>query len=161
VGDGKSLVQGQLMINFISEGYLYTVLKEHQAFTGNSSTTPTQQLFQSLVDQQKSLQATSNPSATTTAQIASIKKQRQQMLASDPTLASVSKRTTLTNSTTASSPNGVYRKTPFDIVLELEGGGRTVTRRIYNCVLTSNEQIYGDSDTPLIDSYGFIARSLR
>jgi hypothetical protein len=55
----------------------------------------------------------------------------------------------------------VYRKVPFDIVLELEGGGRTVTRRISNCVLTSNEQIFGDNDSPLIDSYGFIARSLR
>ena len=161
VGDGKSLVQGQLMINFISEGYLYTVLEEHKAFTGNSTTTPAQQLFQSLLDQQKALQATSNPSAATLSQIASIKSQRQQMMAADPTLASVSKRTTLANSTTAvSKKNGVYRKVPFDIVLELEGGGRTVTRRISNAVLTSNEQIYGDSDSPLIDSYGFIARSL-
>jgi hypothetical protein len=161
VGDGKSLVQGQLMINFISEGYLYTVLEEHKAFAGNSTTTPAQQLFQSLLDQQKALQATSNPSAATLSQIASIKSQRQQMMAADPTLASVSKRTTLANSTTAvSKKNGVYRKVPFDIVLELEGGGRTVTRRISNAVLTSNEQIYGDSDSPLIDSYGFIARSL-
>lgn len=29
VGIGKALVQGQIMVNFISEGYLYTILKEH------------------------------------------------------------------------------------------------------------------------------------
>jgi hypothetical protein len=110
---------------------------------------------------QMSLQATNPQTPAIQAQIAVLQQERQQMLAADPTLASTYKRTTLANSTTAVGPNGIYQNVPFDIVLELEGGGRTVKRRLFNCVLTSNEQIYGDSDTPLIDSYGFIARRLR
>jgi hypothetical protein len=163
IGQGKSLVQGQLMVQFISEGYLYTVLNEYKRSTGATSATDAsaQVTFQNLMNAQMSLQATNPQTPAIQAQIAVLQQERQQMLAADPTLASTYKRTTLANSTTAVGPNGVYQNVPFDIVLELEGGGRTVKRRLSNCILTSNEQIYGDSDTPLIDSYGFICRKLR
>lgn len=160
IGTGKYLVQGQIMVHFISEGYLYTVLNEYKKTTGTSNSTSVQ-AFQNLMATQQQLQASNSSDPTVQKQIASIQKQRQQLLASDPTLASSFKRTTLTNSTTVVGPNAVYRNTPFDLVLELEGGGRTVTRKIFNCVLTSNEQIYGDSDTPLLDSYSFIGRRLQ
>jgi hypothetical protein len=161
IGSGKYLVQGQLMVHFISEGYLYTVLSEFKRLNGNTTSASLTQ-FQNLLASQQTLQA-SNAASTATgqAQIAALQQQRQSLLASDPTLASAVKRTTLTNSTTAVGPNAVYRKTPFDIVIELEGGGRTVTRKITNCVLTSNEQIMGDADSPLLDSYGFIGRRLH
>jgi hypothetical protein len=159
IGNGKYLVQGQLMIHFISEGYLYTVLNEYKRGAAQQSAADLQAL-QNLVATEKQLLATKPLTGAVVSQIGAIRQQRQQLLAGNANLASNYKRSLLANSTTTVGPNAVYRKTPFDIVLELEGGGRTVTRRISNCVLTSNEQIYGDNDTPLIDSYGFIARSL-
>jgi hypothetical protein len=160
LGNGKTLVQGQIMLNFISEGYLYTVLNEYKKSTSSTDAT-SQQTFANLMSTQQTLQAQNSSDPAVIAQIAAVSKQRQAMLAADPTLASTYKRTTLASATTQVGPNAVYQNVPFDLVLELEGGGRTVTRRISKCVIVSNEQIYGDSDTPLLDSYGFIGRKLR
>jgi hypothetical protein len=158
IANGKTLVQGQIMLHFISEGYLYTVLNEYKRMSklpGSSA----QQTFQQLMTAQLALSSANVVTSDAQNQINILTKQRQALLAADPTLASTYKR--LQKSTTASGPNAVYQSVPFDLVLELEGGGRTVTRRITNCILTSNEQIYGDNDGNLLDSYAFIAQRLR
>lgn len=160
IGTGKYLVQGQIMVHFISEGYLYTVLNEYKKLNSTPAGS-NQQTFQNLINTQQQLESGNTSDPAIQSQIAAIQKQRQLLLASDPTLASTYKRQLLANSSTVVGPNATYQNVPFDLVLELEGGGRTVTRRITNCVITSNEQIYGDNDTPLIDSYGFIGRRLR
>jgi hypothetical protein len=58
-------------------------------------------------------------------------------------------------------PNAVYQNIPFDIVINFEGAGRTVTRRIESCSLISNETVLDHNGSPILDSYGFIGRRLR
>ncbi|MGI4814859.1 MAG: hypothetical protein ACRYGG_16215, partial [Janthinobacterium lividum] len=42
-GQGRRLVQGQLSVNFVSEGYLFTVLSEYSNKFGSASLSPSQQ----------------------------------------------------------------------------------------------------------------------
>lgn len=158
IGTGKGLVQGQFMINFISEGYLFTVLNEYATWYTSTPSTD-EQSFIKLLNIQKGLQS-QIPSATTAQQLNLIQQQKMQMLAHNPSLAAAYKQ----SQQTASLPpeyNAVYQKVPFDIELQMEGGGRTVTRWIRKCSLISNEQVFGDSDSTTMDCYGFMARSLQ
>jgi hypothetical protein len=56
IGQGRSLVQGQIAINFISEGYLYAVLDNYQG--SSTSSNPQQDELNQLVAAQ------SNPGQT-------------------------------------------------------------------------------------------------
>jgi hypothetical protein len=156
VGKGKSLVQGQFSINFISEGYLYTALNEYVQATANPQAADEQAAL-NIVQQLNSLQSSSSADASQD-QIAALKLQLNQLLAKNSNIPSV-----ISNSQNAGDvdydPTNI--STPFDIVMSFEGGGRTVTRTIKGCVLTSNEQVLGDNDTPILDAYGFIARSIQ
>lgn len=146
------------MINFISEGYLFTVLNEYATWYTSTPSTD-EQSFIKLLNIQKGLQS-QIPSATTAQQLNLIQQQKMQMLAHNPSLAAAYKQ----SQQTASLPpeyNAVYQKVPFDIELQMEGGGRTVTRWIRKCSLISNEQVFGDSDSTTMDCYGFMARSLQ
>jgi hypothetical protein len=153
VGTGKSLVQGQLNINFVTEGYLYTVLNEYKNRSANPPAAD-EQAIQTLMAQYQSLAATPN-NTTAQSQMTAIRQQMNQLFANNPDLATSG----LGKPDVPKSYNAAYSKVPFDIVMKFEGGGRTVTKRIKKCVLTSNEQILGDNDSTLLDSYGFIARS--
>lgn len=161
VGTGKSLIQGQFNINFISEGYLYTVLNE---FKNNNTPiqvdgTPTSQTSAINLYQQYIALAASPNLASVQTQLNNIKQQLNQLLSKDASLPSVL-ASAQAQSTQVLTSNAVYTDIPFDIVLQFEGGGRTVEQRIDNCVLTSNEMILGDNDSVIADSYGFIARSI-
>jgi len=158
VGTGKSLVQGQLTINFISEGYLYTVLNDYK--TRSSGPRPEdERAALNLVEQYTVL--VSNGAATSASgrvQMADVRVKLNKLLANNSNLPSV-----IANAKKSAQPTGinpVYSRTPFDIVFQFEGGGRTITRRINKCVLTSNEQILGDGDSIVLEAYGFIARDI-
>lgn len=158
IGTGKTLIQGQLSINFISEGYLYTVLDQYTLSSSDpqeANELAATNLYQKYV----SLQSNTNASLPTVqGQLATIKQQLLQLMANNPKLPSV-----LASAQQASrtSSNPVYRRPPFDILLRFEGADRTVEKRIENCVLVSNEQILGTNDDIVGESYGFIARSTR
>jgi len=57
--------------------------------------------------------------------------------------------------------NALAMDIPFDIVIKYQGGGRTITRMLEQCHLISNEQVNDQSGTPILDTYGFVARRLR
>lgn len=155
VGTGKSLVQGQLTINFISDGYLYTVLDQY-AQASAAPKAADEQAALNLVQQLAVLQ--SDPTPAIQSQVAALKQQLNQLMAKNPNLPSVIAGA---QKNSFQSFNAAYSRTPFDIVMQFEAGGRTVTKRIEGCVLTSNEQVLGENDTPILDAYGFIARSVR
>ena len=50
---------------------------------------------------------------------------------------------------------------PFDIVVNFEGAGRTVTRKLETCFLGANDFAFAHDGKTLLDSYGFIARSFN
>lgn len=173
LAQGKSLVQGQLSINFISEGYLYTALQEYTKFTEQPSPPVNKiasQQQQRMTTLTNSLQ---NPDpAWTPDMIANAKKEVQNLAAAlGPT--SIQTASSQINAINKSQQNNVlglpggdysnpvYVNTSFDIVIQYSGAGRTITRRLEQCKLISNESVLDHSGTPILDSYGFIARRLR
>jgi hypothetical protein len=174
ISQGKSLVQGQFTINFISEGYLVTVLKEYIAKINTPDVS-------TIVQQQQARLLTltnqlSNPNGSdpgwTPSMIQSAKNEISKLAASlgPAALANanggISANVRLQNDSIlglpgGDYPNAVYQDTSFDIVINYSGAGRVITRRLEDCHLISNESIMDHSGTPILDSYGFIARRLR
>lgn len=173
VAQGKSLVQGQFTINFVSEGYLAVVLQNYKDKLNADNSTLTKQQKdnqQRLLYLVNSLQ---NPDPTwTPAQFTAAKREVQNLAAnmspSDVNAASAQIRIDRQNQINnvlgldgGDYQNPIYSDVPFDIVLQYTGAGRTITRRLQLCNLISNESIMDQSGTPIQESYGFIARKLR
>ena len=177
---GRSLVQGQLTINFVTEGYLYTVMQEYQRFIQNTQNT--QALVNSSAQQtiitilgkmaaRDSLlqQANNNPndkgSATQAANLqiqinslrAGLTPEQMQTLATNITQQNTSYANVI------GFDNAVYQDVLFDIRIELgnEITGVKRVRYLEKCKLISNEQVMAQDGQTLLDSYGFIARRLR
>jgi hypothetical protein len=123
IGQGRSLVQGQININFISEGYLYAVLDNYQASATPAS--PQQTELNQLVAAQ------SNPGQTVLGVATPFDPsvgQRIQALSASlgaaglDTAKAYAKRIQLGNlETTANFPNAVYQGGAFDIESCLPG----------------------------------------
>jgi hypothetical protein len=176
VAQGKSLVQGQFTINFISEGYLVMALRKY-ASTIDSDTTA----INSVVQQQQARLLTltnqlSNPNGKdpnwTPAMIKAAKAEINKLAAAlGPAAlanakAGIAANVRLQNDSILGLPGGdytnaIYEDTPFDIIIQYSGAGRVITRRLEDCHLISNESIMDHSGVSILDSYGFIARRLR
>lgn len=173
VAQGKSLVQGQFTVNFISEGYLVTTLREYAKNVDNGST-----VIDQIAQQQQARLLTltnllQNPDPGWTPDMIAAAKAEISNLASTLGPASVTAAKAGINANIRQQnnsilglaggdyPNAVYEDTSFDIVVEYTGAGRTIIRRLEDCHLISNESIMDHSGTPILDSYGFIARRLR
>jgi hypothetical protein len=167
---GKCLVQGQLALNFVTEGYLYTVLNEYKNFLQqptpvqqDRTTQAASQIASLLTQSQQITQAMQgNLSATAKssyqAQLDLIGTQIQSLAAQGgPDAIAAAKAATIQ----APTKNAIRLKIPFDIHCTLTGGGRTVERIIHNAMLISNEQIYDQSGQTLLDCYGFVARNVN
>jgi hypothetical protein len=176
VGRGRGLVQGQLDLNFISEGYLYTILNEFNKLMTFQAQSPAQdqkQQFEKLrqsriaVANKSTATADGNPAGTTDlAQVANqlsfLDVQMDTLAAQGPGVLDLTpKNPNPSNPVGPTYPNACYSRVAFDLVLVLEGAGRKVTRRLEKCYLTGNEQIFDQSGAPVMDSYSFIARRLR
>lgn len=162
-GTGKHLVQGQLALNFISEGYLYTLLEEFQSLrqSGKAASGPTaqEQQLANLVTQQGS---PSDGSSNSAALAALVQQQILQLAGKVGPDGIDNVKTVLANAQRlTTTQNAILLDIPFDVVAQFTGAGRTVTRTLKNCLLTSNDQIYDQSGAPLLDCYGFIAQDLR
>lgn len=183
LGTGKRLVQGQILINFISEGYLYTVLSEYarmiaaktQAATAETEAgkkiAELEYTRAALVEHSMgALASTSLPAYLSQghvgwapgpeAGIEAIDAEIIRLGSLGPGAVDEARRVMDARDRLKTTSNAIALKIPFDIVMELEGGGRTVTRKLEGCVLTSNEQIYDQSGVTLADAYGFVARRL-
>lgn len=172
LAQGKSLVQGQFTINFISEGYLYLALQNYE--TNLNSDIPEDP----IKDQQQArlltlTNALQNPDPAWTPDMISSAKQEIQNLAAtlgpdalQAANSGINAQLKLQNNSILGLPgedysNAVYTDVGFDIVLQYTGAGRTITRRLEDCHLISNESIMDHSGNVILDSYGFIARRLR
>jgi len=177
---GRSLVQGQFTINFVTEGYLYTVMQEYQRFI--QSTQNTQALVNSpaaatitrilgLMAARDNLnqQANNNPNDTGSAkQAANLQIQINTLRAGltpeqMQTLATNITQQNTTFSSVIGFDNAVYQDVLFDIRIELgnEITGVKRIRYLEKCKLISNDQVMAQDGQTILDSYGFIARRLR
>jgi hypothetical protein len=163
-GQGKRLVQGQLSLNFVSEGYLYTVLNEYQKKNGDVTNSTAASSLATLYQQQAALltqQTNGNSTQITANQLTSVNNQITSTVANSAPGIVTAAKLVLANATTSQlSQNAVQLNIPFDIILQATAGGRTTTRKIKNCVLTNNEQVWDQSDNVIKDVYGFVAVEL-
>ena len=132
IGQGRSLVQGQIAINFISEGYLYAVLDNYQSSSAPSSSQQNElnQLVAAQTNPNQSVLGATSPTDPAV-------QARVQALAATlgpsglDTAKGYAKKVQLGSiETTAQFPNAVYQGGPFDIEIDFTAGGRTVTRRL-------------------------------
>jgi hypothetical protein len=186
-GQGRSLVQGQLTLNFVTEGYLFTVLKQYkQLLAATQTTQPKLASTADLVTQILGMMATRdsylqqvqhNPNSATTTQItgsnpttlaANLQQQISSlMLSLTPDQMNTLSQLRLAATTAFTDPipfdNAVYQDVLFDIRITMgnEITGVQRVRYIEKCKLISNEQVIAPDGQTILDSYGFIGRRLR
>lgn len=178
-GQGRSLVQGQLTLNFVTEGYLYTALKEYQRYLSSTQgkgfpiSTPkidvVAQTLGLMATRDNLLQtATHNNDPSSEIQAGKIQQQIAALLtAMSPVQISAlnnqRERQLKTFTDVIGFDNAVYQDVLFDIRIELgnEVTGVKRVRYLEKCKLISNEQVMDQSGNVILDSYGFIARRLR
>jgi hypothetical protein len=182
VGQGKALVQGQIYINFISEGYLYTILKENKKLSQKlrsleDSDAAHKEEFNNNVLMKDYLlkianKAPSLPGNTGTTdengnavfnqpqdvRLQFVEQRMAQLAAIGPSIVDQGRSFQPLDTVYA---NAVYLPVAFDLEIELEGAGRVVKRRLEKCYLGANEQIMDQSGNVIGESYSFIARRLR
>lgn len=169
VGQGRSLIQGQLGVNFISEGYLYTVLQNYFDNFFQTSLSPQQQELNSLVVLQTQASGQGNfaslNASGTPADVSQRIQDLVQSLGTDAlTLAKeYANRTALTSFDTGTKAyaNAIYQGGPFNIEIDLSGGNRTAIRLLEDCFLVSNDMAIAPDGKTIIDCYGFVARRVR
>lgn len=163
-GTGKRLVQGQLALNFVSEGYLYVHLQEFRKLQNASQFQSVQKQnaaqLASLATQRKQLVAASSTDAIQK-QIAAIDLQIQSLAAVLGPDGLDDANQLILQQSNGAVKNAITLSVPFDIRFEFEGAGRKVQRVLKNCMLTSNEQVFDQSGQTVLDCYGFVARSLN
>ena len=175
VGRGRSLVQGQLAVNFISEGYMYILLQEFNkkinskvAASLNTSLggvpTALQTQINSVISARS--QAISNGASSTAAMdaqlvsYAAISPQAAAYVNSVKSSGVIDTSGQSLGSGTLKHKNAIYLDIPFDIVVKLEGAGRTVTKTLKNCFLGANDFSFAHDGKTLLDTYSFIARDV-
>jgi hypothetical protein len=169
LAQGKSLVQGQLGINFVSEGYIRTLLLEYQRLQLNNVDKDELSDLYSMDKKISVVQAQlSDPNAdraTLQPILVELLGARGDILDDLPPEAvdKLKTRRQLRGDFTVDDAytNPLYENILFDLEVELEGANRTIKRRLEKCSLITNEQVYDQSGNPLTDGYGFIARRLR
>jgi hypothetical protein len=171
---GKSIVQGQLGLNFVSEGYLYTVLQAYQNLVlsdpGGDQTTLNNLVYtlNQLQTQQQGLPTTgagatvaSNQSQITVVKAAITKSLSNSNVSLSTAQNYATNAVSIFPDITEGFSNALYQDIAFDLVVQLEGAGRTVKRVLENCQLIANDQVIDTSGNTLSDGYSFIARRLR
>lgn len=180
LGQGRSMVQGQLTLNFVTEGYLYTVLQEYKRFLSatqgngfpiNSPQVDTVAQILGLMATRDNLnQQARNNNGDTTSELRAGQIQQQisvLMNALKPgqveSLSNQRTRQLKGFNDVIAFDNPVYQDVLFDIRVELgnETAGVKRVRYLEKCKLISNEQVIAPDGQTILDSYGFIARRLR
>lgn len=182
-GQGRSLVQGQLTINFVTEGYLFTVLQQYKQLITNKNVngstigTPSSQTINQILGLMNSRdtltqQANSSGSGPTATSLNNQAAQLQTQISGLVNGLSPSDLDTLNASRTQQLKtftdvigfdNPIYQDVLFDLRVELgnEVTGVKRVRYIEKCKLISNEQVIAPDGQTILDSYGFIGRRLR
>jgi hypothetical protein len=155
--EGKSLVQGQLVLNYVSPAYLFTVLEEYDRVLavqdGKSADYKDGEALAKMIQARRASAARG--------WIDSSYEDRLQTLAASPEVIRAAKQKLLGEGFDPVYCNGVYIRREFDMTVEIGTGIHRTFRRLEKCRIISNEQILDQSGQVIGDAYGFIARRLR
>jgi hypothetical protein len=153
-GRGRSIIQGQIVVNYVHQGYLYSALRNYERMlTAKAVASTGSQLAKTI---KASTRATS---ADLQAQVAA----RLTDLLRSATPEEVQQAQDLLRPPAAADPytNPLYRHTAFDMRLEIGDGPYRSIRLLEKVKLGVNEQICDQSGQVILESYAFMARRLR
>ena len=164
-GAGRALVQGQLVLNYVTENYLLTVIQTDPITSvtanvsfGNADQEAATQLSQLL---QRQNQVGSLPAGQQAAASSSLNQRVDSALASaTPAVVTLARALSQQQKRDGYS-NPLYYPVTFDLRIEIGTGQAKTYRLLERCKLTSNEVICDQSGQPILEAYGFIARRAR
>jgi len=171
--DGKSLVQGQLILNYVSEAYMFTVLQTYRkkmladaaaALTGTAkNTSDNAKQLANAVKAHKSLLAASaiNASLLTAANTSNVADRIDTLAAGGPEVVRQAKQQLNNAGKDYTYMNAIYLPVAFDIRIEFGAGDSRGYRKLEKCKLTGNDQIIDQSGNVIADVYSFLARRVR
>ena len=158
IGRGRSVVQGQLVLNYVHQGYLYAALKNYEKKSGAGSTAST--VATTLT---KLLRAAASPNATPDQKAQVAARTTQVLQSTDPD--TVKQAQQMLRQPPGADPykaNPIYRHSIFDMRLEIGDGNSRSVRMLEKCKLGVNEVlVHAQSGEPLVESYTFTARRAR
>jgi endonuclease YncB( thermonuclease family) len=151
-GEGRSLVQGQLTLNYTADWYLITVLDNYRKQLKNSQYSPEKQA--AIARTAELLRKGQNLTGSEEDELSVL-------MAAVPYNALPSVKDLVKTPSRKGYDNAVYRQMVFNMVLQFGDGDHRTIRRLEACRLISNEQIIDQSGQTIFDSYGFVARRLK
>jgi hypothetical protein len=158
LGEGRSIVQGQLVLNFVHQGYLYAALsntlRQQKQVQQSTNGTKIAQAMKGLGQ----FKASNNQAAS--AQVA--QSLSSLLLNSSPD--DIATAQTLLRTRPPTDPyaaNPVYKRMFFDMRLEIGSGSYRSIRMLEKCRLGANEQLIDQSGQVIGETYTFTARRLR
>jgi hypothetical protein len=160
---GRSVIQGQIAINYVHQGYLYAALKQYaklQPQTAGAADTASQ--IAQTVQAQKALQK--QPSNEQSRALQKVAAERLTQLLRSASADDVQRAQSLLRSNSANYDpytNPLYQHQVFDIRLEIGDGPYKTVRLLESVKLGANEQIIDQSGQTLGEAYEFTARRLR
>ena len=162
---GKCLIQGQLVLNYVVDDYLMVVLDEYnKKSSGSVIPDPSKQKaveYASLMAKKQALQSQS--ASPGQQQLISQAQNRMNTIiqgSSPDELTQIKQEIKNRSGATPNSKrNACYDSTVFDIRIEIGEGAAKTTRWLRGCKLTANEQIVNSATgESILDSYSFICR---
>ena len=161
---GRSLVQGQIVLNYVHQGYLYAALKQYAKLgqPASASAPDTGTAIAKVTEKSRAIAAQGPSPANQELSNLAAQKLTDLLRASSP--ADIQKAQSLLRA--AGAPynpysNPLYAHQVFDMRLEIGDGPQRTVRLFESVELGANEQILDQSGQVLGESYGFTARRLR
>ena len=158
--DGRSMVQGQLILNYVSETYLYTVLRNYRQRQQKDLMTDTAQaqdadarMLANALNARKYQLATKADTTLTDARIMA--------LAQNPDAVRQFNQKQKTRGLDQTYCNAIYQPVAFDMRIEIGSGPYRSYRQLEKCKLNGNDQIFDQSGNVIADVYSFLARRIR
>lgn len=163
---GRSLVQGQIIVNYVHPGYLRTILQEyHRLFLARNSVPDEASYILSARSDRRQLLSSGISESDPAVQrldrriqelllsarpedVARVRDQEQRQLAEFRDVADFGDQV-------------VYQDIVFDLQAEVGQGVNKMVRRLEKCVLGTNDMVFAQDGQPLQESYSFVARRLR
>ena len=164
IGRGRSIVQGQLVLNYVHQGYLYAALKNYTNMASGATTSTVASVLSKLVLAAAApAPVTGDPAIISLLQGQVASRLSDVLQASNPS--NVQEAQQLLKRPASPDPymaNPVYKHILFDMRLEIGDGPYKTVRMLEGCKLGVNEiLIHSKSGEAIAESYTFTARRAR
>jgi hypothetical protein len=163
---GRSLVQGQLVLNYVHQGYLRAALKQYAKLSRSASASgsppSTGAAIAGVLGKISDISQQGTSSANQELGGLAQEKLTDLLAGSAPgDIDDAKSAMSATNTPYTPYNNPLYEHMVFDMRIEIGDGPQLTVRLLEDVKLGANEQIFDQSGQVIGESYGFIARRLR